>query len=382
MARFSSRSTGPRPSGRRRAAAALGALLLVAVVTAAGCKPEFAERPSSVEDDRVLAIQAEPAEWQRVLDPDTGLAKPAKYRALVVGRRGTVAEPELEWAFCTLPKPATELNDVNVRCFQDDPAYIVNVGEGAEVSAEAPENACRQFGPDVPEDESFRPADPDVTGGYYQPLRVLYRPGDGRVIPALGKVRIRCGLPGASQEQNARFNRSYHLNTNPTIERVVAELPGGAQTLEALEANPDAEPLALGAGQSVTLRVSWPACPTVDVCGDGYCGPTETKEKGAARCEEDCNVERACGGAERYLSFSLETRQLTDVREVMRVSWFAEGGGGAFRDDRTGRSADDVATFTDNEYTAPMTPGVYPIWVVLRDDRGGVTWSCVRVRVR
>ncbi len=382
MKRFSPRFEGHRPSGSRRVAAALGALLLVTTVTTTGCKPEFSERPSEVENYRVLAIQAEPAEWQRILDPDTGLAKPAKYRALVVNPLGTVDKPELEWAFCTLPKPLTELNDVNIKCFQNDPAYIVNVGKGPEASAAVPENTCRQFGPDIPEDQSFRPADPDVTGGYYQPLRVLYRPDGGRVIPALGKVRIRCGLPGASQEQITQFNRSYHLNTNPTIERVTAQLPAGEQVLEALEVKPDAEPLVVGPGQTITLRVSWPACPATDVCGDGYCGPTETKENGPGQCEQDCKVERACGGAERYLSFSLETRQLTDVREVMRASWFAVDGGGAFRDDRTGRSADDVATFTDNEYTAPTTPGVYPIWVVLRDDRGGVTWSSVRVRVQ
>ncbi|MBN9162861.1 MAG: hypothetical protein BGO98_02305 [Myxococcales bacterium 68-20] len=382
MKRFSPRFEGHRPSGSRRVAAALGALLLVTTVTAAGCKPEFSERPSEVENYRVLAIQAEPAEWQRIVDPDTGLAKPAKYRALVVNPLGTVDKPELEWAFCTLPKPLTELNDVNIKCFQNDPAYLVNVGTGPDASAEVPENTCRQFGPDVPEDQSFRPADPDVTGGYYQPLRVLYRPDGGRVIPALGKVRIRCGLPGASQEQITQFNRNYHLNTNPTIERVTAQLPSGEQALEALEVKPDAEPLIVGPGQTITLRASWPACPTNDVCGDGYCGPTETKEKGVGQCEDDCKVERACGGAERYLAFSLETRQVTEVREVMRASWFAVDGGGAFRDDRSGRSADDLATFAENEFTAPTTPGVYPIWVVLRDDRGGVTWSSVRVRVQ
>lgn len=346
------------------------------------CKPEFAERPSEVQNYRVLALQAEPAEWLRILDPDTGVAKPATYRALVVNPLGSVGNPDLDWSFCTLPTPLTELNDVNIACFQNDPKFTVNIGKGSETSAAVPENACRQFGPDIPEDQSFRPADPDVSGGYYQPIRVIYRPTPDQVVPAIGKVRIRCGLPGASQSQISQFNRNYHRNDNPAIESVAALLPAGPQVLKALEVDPAAEPLPLGPGQVVTLRVSWPSCPVSDTCGDGYCGPTETKEKGAGECEQDCKVEKACGGAERFLMFSLETRQLTVEREVMRASWFAADGAGSFRDDRTGRDGGDLTTFSDNEFTAPTTPGTYPIWVVLRDSRGGVTWQSLRVRVQ
>jgi hypothetical protein len=344
------------------------------------CKPDFPDRPSEIENYRILAIQAEPAEWQRVLDPDTGLAKPAKFRALVASPLGTVANADLDWAFCTMPKPLTELNDVNVKCFGDDPAYILGLGKGPEVSGEVPENTCRQFGPDIPEDQSFRPADPDVSGGYYQPLRVIYRPAGNPVVPSIAKVRIRCGLPGASQEQNTQFNRNYHPNTNPVIDRVTAHMPEGERALTPLEVKADAEPLVLAPGQKVTLRVSWPACPLTDACGDGYCGPTETKEQGVGQCEQDCTTPKACGGAERYLAFSLETRQLAEVRELLRVSWYAAQGGGSFRDDRTGRA--DVVPSTDNEYTAPHAPGTYPIWIVLRDDRGGITWNSINARVQ
>jgi hypothetical protein len=357
---------------------------LLAAVALVACKPEFVERPSQVETYRVLAIQSEPAEWLKVLDPDTNRAKPAAYRALVVDPLGTVTNADLEWAFCTLPKPLTELNDVSIACFQDDPRFIVPMGRGATATGEIPENACRQFGPDIPEDQSFRPADPDVTGGYYQPLRVLYRPVPGQVIPALEKVRIRCGLPGASQEQLSTFNRSYHLNTNPVIASLVADLPSGPQTLRSLEADPTAAPpaLALAPGQRVNLRLAWPSCPLEDACGDGTCGPSETKEKGEGQCEQDCKTEKPCGGAERYLAFHLDTRQLATDREIMRVSWFAADHGGAFRDDRTGRGAEEAEAFTENEYVAPTAPGQYPIWVVLRDDRGGVAWNSVLVRVQ
>ncbi len=356
------------------------ALALAGLVVAA-CKPEFDDRPSEIDRARILAVQSEPAEWVRVVDPDTNEAKPAQYRALVTGPIGTIANADLEWSICSLPKPLTELNDVSFGCFQNDPKLVSALGHGPEIRAALPENACRQFGPDVPEDQSFRPADPDVTGGYYQPVRVLFRPTPEEIVPAIAKVRIRCGLPGASQEQITRYNRSYHPNSNPRIESVAALGPSGPFVMQPVESNPDAPPLALAAGQSVTLRVTWPSCPLVDACGDGVCGPTETKEKGAGQCEADCKVEKACGGAERFLAFSLETRLLDEARETLRVSWFVPRGFGAFKDDRTGRDGADPTTFVDNVYTAPGAPGLYPIWIVLRDNRGGVVWVTVRVKV-
>jgi hypothetical protein len=363
----------------RRVLVASGAA--IAVVIGASCKPDFGARPSNVEDYRVLAVLAEPAEWVRVVDPDTNQAKPAKFTALVADPLGTVTNANLEWAFCTLPKPLKELNDVAVGCFGDDPRYLVQLGKGAAASAAVPEDACRQFGPDIPEDQSFRPADPDVTGGYYQPLRLLFRPPTGAVIPAIAKVRIRCGLPGASQEQVAQYNRSYHVNTNPVIASVTAMLPAGPSPLTALEGDPAAPPLAVAPGESVALRVTWPACPLTDACGDGTCGPTETKETGDGQCEQDCKTEKACGGAERYLAFHLDTRQLVVDREVLRASWYVSSAGGSFRDDRTGRTADETDTFTENVYTAPESPGLYPLWVVLRDDRGGLAWKSLQVQV-
>ncbi len=343
------------------------------------CKPDFSDRPSQVEDFRVLAVQAEPAEWVRTVDPDTNEAKPAKYRALIVNRSGTVTDANLEWAFCTRPKPLNELNDVAIACFQTDPAFIVPLGNGPEASSAIPENTCRQFGPDVPEDQAFRPADPDVTGGYYQPLRLLYRPSPDQLVPAIAKVRIRCGLPGASQEQTARFNRSYHPNVNPRLDAVTALLRSGPQVVGTSVAGVPVTPLNLAPGQVVTLSAAWPACPVTDACGDGVCGPKETKESGDGQCEADCNVEKGCAGAERFLAFSLESRTLDEVRELLRVSWFAVGG--SFRDDRTGRDAADFGTTSDNEYTAPTTPGRYPLWAVLRDSRGGVSWTSIEVRV-
>jgi hypothetical protein len=258
------------------------------------------------------------------------------------------------------------------------------IGDGAQVTAAIPDDTCRNFGPDVPVDQSFRPADPDVTGGYYQPLRALVSLGNNDVAAAVGRVRIRCGLPGASQEQSIEYTRKYHLNTNPLLDSVAALLPGGPATLQPADADPKPAPLVLAAGQTVTMRAAWAPCPVTDSCGDGVCGPTETKETGAAGvCAADCApAEKGCSGAERFLLFSLASRQLEEKREIMRVSWFAGFGGGSFANDRTGRDGSDFATTTDNDFTAPTTPGIYPIWAVIRDDRGGQSWKSYEIQVK
>ena len=70
-------------------------------------------------------------------------------------------------------------------------------------------------------------------------------------------------------------------------------------------------------------------------------------------------------------------------REALTVSWFATSG--AFESDQTGRAASDLETSTDNGWTAPSTApmngGAVLVWVVLRDDRGGVAWQRYRITV-
>ena len=63
-----------------------------------------------------------------------------------------------------------------------------------------------------------------------------------------------------------------------------------------------------------------------------------------------------------------------------RVSWFASSG--TFTDAHTGREEagpDDPSS--DNTWLAPATPGAVFLWIVLRDDRGGVAWKGYRVDV-
>ncbi len=75
------------------------------------------------------------------------------------------------------------------------------------------------------------------------------------------------------------------------------------------------------------------------------------------------------------LQHALRTR-----RESMRVSWY--GTDGDFDHERTGTTeAEAATTFTDDAWTAPGTAGTSFIWVVLRDDRGGVGFATYEIDV-
>src|SRR5882672_4342413 len=89
--------------------------------------------------------------------------------------------------------------------------------------------ACKQFGPDVPMvmpgQTPGRPVDPDPTGGYYQPVRLI-APEEGVDIVGLGETRLACGLAGASPDLLEAFQGRYHANINPAVESLSAV--GGA----------------------------------------------------------------------------------------------------------------------------------------------------------
>lgn len=311
---------------------------------AAGCRPEFDERSSQVSAFRVLAVRSEPAEAEP--------GKPVHYRALVAGTHGTTPDAAIDWGYCTLPKPLKELNDVSTLCFRAAEDWIVPLGIGGEIDGELPKNGCRQFGSDVPEpkegEPAGRPADPDGTGGYYQPVRLILPYGSGYLL-TLGETRLVCGLPGATREVLSDFAKRYHPNANPELESVVALRPD-AQPL--VEEGSSGDPFVVRPGETLTLRAAWPACADTD----------------------------ACAGAESFVYYDLLSRSLLPRRESMRVSWFSTAG--AFRDDRTGRAEDDPATTADDTWTAPSTPGDVVLWVVLRDSRGGTAWRSYRVAVR
>src|SRR5688572_18427814 len=179
---------------------------LAALLTTSACIPEFDEDASLVDEPRILAVRAEPAEGEE--------REAVQLTALIATPEGgTTFTPE--WAFCSAPKPLTELGPVAQPCIEEfgsTSSILTALGSGAAVDAVVPENACRVFGPIPPDSaagDSSRPVDPDDTGGFYQPVLV----GSWRDrIPSFGRVRLSCGLTGLAPDEALAYRLGYRRN--------------------------------------------------------------------------------------------------------------------------------------------------------------------------
>jgi hypothetical protein len=365
-----------------------------------GCKPSLDDTVSIVATPSVLAVRSEllvqsdggatPPPWGT--EAEATPAEGVKLTALYVTGTGPVVLSSLQWAFCDERKPLAELAPVNPLCLDLSGPWFSAIGVGNEVTGAMPGDACQQFGPDVPQPQAGqppgRPVDPDSTGGYYQPIRLLGPGSSGPMVTVAG-TRIRCTLASYSQDTVAAYNQRYHRNTNPSIASLGIK---GAPAPWSPSSDANATLNSVTAGQHVAIEVSWATCPTTDVAGDGVCGPDETGTtcstcgSGVNVAPPDCCVDvscvhaKGCTGAERYVLLDPMSGNLVDRREAMAVAWFATGG--AFDVDRSGRSNDDLETTSDNGWSAPDTPGTVVMWVVLRDERGGVGWQQYAIDVR
>lgn len=282
----------------KRIAFTLGAL--------AACDDALDQRLGIIDAPRVLAVIAEPAE-----------AKPGEevmYEAVIASPDGPfVAAPS--WGYCTSPKPPTEDNAASTGCVGGD--ALIELGTAPTVSGTIPAEACIRFGPDVPPG-GFRPRDPDASGGYYQPVRIVLDD-----LLAIGLSRITCNLPTAPFEAAARYRAEYVANVNPVLDPVLFDR--------------------VPASSEITLTASWPAA-----------------------------------SAESYLYFDAAGQTLIDRREAMRVSWFATGGTLAVDASAVAEASD--ATSASTTWQTPAA-GTAWIWIVLRDSRGGVAVRGAQVTI-
>jgi hypothetical protein len=205
-------------------------------------------------------------------------------------------------------------------------------------------DACQHFGPDAPSDmPGVRPRDPDVTGGYYQPVRANWHT-DAATLTGFDLERIRCDLANAPADVTTMFNTGYMLNANPSIASITLNPDASPVVLFATGTSTPKLATAVPAGQAVTLRVSWPAA-----------------------------------SAESFLVWDLAAQMLDTQREALSVSWFTSAG--RYAHDSTGRDDQDTTTSTDDVWTAPTDAGTVHFWVVLRDSRGGVDFAEAAVDV-
>jgi hypothetical protein len=300
---------------------------LVVLVLLAACKPDLGSPPSLVVEPRIIAVRQEPPEVA------PGAMVSAEVVAVDAGGRLMPPGDEVAWDLCLAPKPPAENNVVSRQCLGG--SGLQPVGKGLTVSVVVPATACALHGPDTPPtkpgEPPLRPRDADVTGGYYQPLSVrLLATGD----QAFGLERLRCNLPGVSVEVAQEFARRYTANHNPTIGALTAD---GAPLGTA--------PLVVAPGRPVALELSW---------------PPEARE--------------------RFPVFEVAGRQIVDHLEELTVSWFVTAG--ALARDRTGRGELEPENTVTNTWTAPPAPTTTHLWLVLRDNRGGVAVAEYTLDVR
>jgi hypothetical protein len=339
----------------------------------AGCKPNLDQTVSIIGSPIVLAVRSDPAEGASARTPSI------TYTALYVDKDGPVTSPALNWAFCTARNPLANLGPVNPKCLETTGTWLLPIGVGVQVTGNLPADGCRQFGSDVPEpmagQPQGRPVDPDPTGGYYQPVRFFAETDAGTYV-GMAETRLQCALANGYGNVVVEYANRYHANANPEVASLRLSLQGDAAEGTPLSEMDGGTANVVPVGAHVALRVAWAACPKEDACGDGVCGPDETSKE----CATDCSPNpKGCSGAERFAGFDLASQSVIDQRESMAVAWFATNG--TFDDDRTGRDSTDFANTSDNGWTAPRDRGLVHIWVILRDNRGGVGWADYRVQV-
>jgi len=189
---------------------------------------------------------------------------------------------------------------------------------------------CRVRRPADSPPGDFRPRDPDITGGYFQPLRLDL----AGVAPTFHLQRIACDLADAASDVATQFGFSYRPNQNPHLNPLIARVAGAAVELAAIPA-----------GVRVELTVDWPA-----------------------------------RDAERYAYYDREQQVLIDKREAMRVSWYVNAG--TLDTQASGPSETDEPLSASNHWIAPDSSGSVSLWLVLRDSRGGVDFAAYALGVQ
>ncbi len=340
----------------------------------AACAPTLDAQTWRITGARVLAVRADPAE--------AAPGKKVTLQALVVTPTGELTAPSLQWAACTARTPLAEQAPVAVTCLTDEGAQIDALADAPTATWMVPNDVCGQFGPNPPVatdgQPAGRPSDPDSTGGWYAPIRV-----EGPLASSdvdFFRVRLRCPLAGTTQQQAADFQQGYRTNVPPQLAHLQLQRADGVALPVAVT-----DIVTLHPGETVTWRASWPDCGDHAVCGDGHCDVDErlTASPGdtsVTACKADCFKPAGCGGAERYLRFDVISRALVIQREAIDAAFYTTGG--TLADPASGRTSDDPGSDVSTGFTAPDTPGTVWLWLVLRDDRGGVGWQGWQVHVQ
>jgi hypothetical protein len=94
----------------------------------------------------------------------------------------------------------------------------------------------------------------------------------------------------------------------------------------------------------------------------------------------ELEVQWSADDAESYPAIDPDTLTIAQRREAITVSWFTNAG--ELADAATGRGESDAAQSTSTNWTAPASPTIARIWIVMRDSRGGVDFATVQATIR
>jgi len=302
---------------------------LLACALLLGCAPDLDVKASRIVQTRVVAVRATPAE-----------ARPGEsvsWEALVLSPLPDTSATKIDWAMCSSPRNPSDSITVAMACFAAaDPtpgsmAVVTAIAgaQGASAKASIPSDACRKIGPEVPQTSETgaaqRPPDADITGGYQLPIRLVLTDPTGTDV-SFDRQRVHCNLASAPAAAAREYAERYVFNVNPSI--VALELGGTSAAVDG------SARFGVPAGSRVPMRIQW---------------PPEAKET--------------------YVLFDPVARAIAERSENLETAWFTNGG--EFERDRT--TPDGDSTVTSNELI--LDPGVtqpVTVWIVLRDDRGGV----------
>jgi hypothetical protein len=236
------------------------ALLLAA--SCPSCKPDLGDRESLITDTRILAVRGVP--------PEVPPGEAILFDVLVATPSGPIEKPIASWGFCSTAKLLTENGAASAACLQPSGVRALADGPSA-IEVAMPIDACAIFGPDIASAD-LRPRDPDITGGFYQPLRVTVFNAEAR-SQAFGLERIRCTIAAGAQIAT-EFGKRYGANVNPELMPLTADV-----SLD--------QPIARG--RRLLLRASWPTT-----------------------------------SAETYVVYDVAEGRLVDRRESMRIARAAQ----------------------------------------------------------
>jgi hypothetical protein len=292
------------------------AVIFVLGVVLLACAPDFDDRPYLLEHARLVAVIADP--------PEARPREAVTLTPVVAGPGARNLQPTLR--FCVEPTAPADPRPVAESCVAGHGLPLDESGESAVGTI--PGDACARFGPD-PASGELRPADPDATGGFYQPVVAT-----GLPEPSVTRVRIQCPLPDVSADLARDFAEQYVPNRNPELLTLELLVDGVARPVES----------SIRAGRPNHLRVTWSG-----------------------------------GSVEDYARIAPDGTAIERRTESLRVSWFTTSG--LLGSSATGPEAATNPASSSNTFIPDSRNGQTDLWVVLQDSRGGSAAQHWRLRV-